>query len=105
VVHFLVLHVTFLLILAFFILFAASKADGFVSLLGRILAAWLFLLAVLHIVMHFAPGVMGEKGMAGGMMHGHWMHHWDQQATPATPAAVPAPAAPAPATPASPKKP
>lgn len=98
----LIAHVTALLILAFFILFAASKADGLVSALGRILAAWLFLLAILHIVGHFAPGVFGNKAFGPGMMHDHWMmHHWDQQAAPAAPA-TPAPAQPAMA---PPKKP
>lgn len=93
---FLVAHVTGLLILAFFILFAASKAEGLVSAFGRILAAWLFLLAVLHIVWHFAPGVFGKYAPG---MQGHWGHHWGEPAAP-PPAAVPAPAQPA-----APKKP
>ena len=40
------LHATVLAVLAFFVLFAASKADGFVKLLGMILGAWLLLLMV-----------------------------------------------------------
>ncbi|MGB8365479.1 MAG: hypothetical protein ACLQUZ_13020 [Rhizomicrobium sp.] len=90
----LITHVTVLLIVAFFILFAASKAEGLVTALGRILAAWLFVLAILHIVGFFVPGMLGAKGFGPGVMHseimhGHWMH-WGQQPAPAaTPAPVP----------------
>lgn len=100
-VHFLIMGVTFHLVLAFFILFAASKADGLVALLGRVLGLWVILLAVLHIVGFFAPGLVGMKG--GDMMHGRWMHHWGHEmpaAAPPAPAAAPQsappPAAPAP---------
>lgn len=103
--HFMLIHVTILLILAFFILFAASKADGFVRLLGYVLGGWLVLAAVLHVAAPFVPGM---SGMHEGMMHGHWMHRWDDKeplptqvpspAQPAQPAAPPAPA-PAPKTP------
>ncbi len=100
--HELIAHVTGLLIIAFFVLFAASKAEGLVSLLGRILAAWLVLVAILHVVWHFAPGVLGDKFgpgmMHGEMMHDHWMH-WGQQPAPAAAPAPVQPAAP------SPKKP
>jgi hypothetical protein len=99
VVHFLVLHVTVLLIVAFFILFAASKAEGIVALFGRILGAWVVLVAILHVVGFFVPGMMGMKG--DGMMHDHWMHHWGEQAAPAGAA----PASATPAQPAAPTKP
>jgi hypothetical protein len=99
-IHFLIMHVTVLLIVAFFILFAASKADGMVGLFGKVLGVWIVLVAILHIVAFFAPGVMGMKpgAMPGGMMHGHWMHHWGPDS--AQPAAPTPPAAPA-----TPKKP
>jgi len=105
VIHFLIAHVTVLLIVAFFILFAASKTEGLVALFGRILGIWVVLVAILHIVGFFAPGMMGMKGFSPGAMHDHWMHHWGQPEG-AAPAATPAPAAPAaqPAAPA-PKKP
>ena len=95
-IHFLVLHVTVLLIVAFFILFAASKADGIVGLFGKVLGVWVVLVALLHVVGFFMPGMMGMKPgmMPGGMMHGHWMHHMGSdgaQPAPMTPA-MPAPA-------------
>ena len=98
-VHFMLMHVTILLIVAFFVLFAASKAEGIVSLFGYLLGAWLVLGAVLHVVGFFMPGALGMKpGPHEGTMREHWMHHWgEQQAAPA-PAAAPAakPATPAP---------
>ena len=45
-----VLHVTLFLTLAFFVLFAAQKAQGLVKLLGTIVGVWLLILAVLVIV-------------------------------------------------------
>jgi len=97
-----------LLIVAFFILFAAQKADGLVSLLGNVLGAWVVIIAVLHIVGFFMPGMMGMKApgtMHGGMMHEHWMHGWGGRPDGAAPQPAPA-AAPAPTqTPPAPKKP
>ncbi|HTW35151.1 MAG TPA: hypothetical protein VMD53_11090 [Rhizomicrobium sp.] len=103
--HFMIMHVAMLLIVAFFIFFAAQKADGLISLFGYVLGVLLLLGAVLHIVGMFVPGFMGMKpGMHDGMMRGHWMmHHQDAAGVPSPTAAPakPAPAAPAPA----PKKP
>jgi hypothetical protein len=110
VLHFLIAHVTILLVVAFFILFLAQKADGIVSLFGNILGAWVVIIAVLHVVGFFVPGMMGT--MHGGMMHEHWAHDWggksDTAAPQPAPAAAPAKPAPmqaAPAAPATPKKP
>jgi hypothetical protein len=107
--HFQIMHVAMILIVAFFIFFAAQKADGLVSLFGNLLGALLLVGAVLHIVAMFMPGLMGMKPgmMHPGMMRDHWMHHMDGGAAPA-PAAVPAkpslaPPAAKPA-PAAPKK-
>jgi len=80
-VHALILHVTLLLILAFFILFAASKAEGLVALFGNVLGIWVIAVAVLHIVGYFMPGMMGMHGE--GVMHDQWMHHWGGQPAPA----------------------
>ena len=95
-VHILIVHVTLLLIVAFFILFAASRAEGLVALLGNVLGVWVVIVAVLHIVAFFIPGMFGMKGegMMRDGMHGHWMHHWGEpQAAPAQPAQpVPPPA-------------
>ncbi len=104
-----VAHITILLIVAFFILFAASKAEGLVKLLGMLLGGWLVLVAVLIVVACVTRPMFGGKpfGMDMHALHGGWMSHEgmmqsDQQPAPAaTPApATPAPAAPAPATPA-----
>ena len=109
--HHLIIHVTMLLIVAFFILVVAQKAEGFVSLLGNILGAWVVIAAVLHIVAFFMPGMMDMKApgmMHGGMMHEHWMHECggkpDGLAPQPAPAAAPAKPAPMQAAPA-PKKP
>jgi len=45
-----VLHVTLFLVLAFFVLFAAQKAEGLVKLLGNVVGVWLLILAILVIV-------------------------------------------------------
>ena len=104
-----VLHATVLGVIAFFVLFAAGKAEGFVSLLGRLLGFWLLLLAILSIAAGAYFHLKGGKPDEMGWMHGHgWMHHWGPPdgapPPPAQPAATPAPAptTPAPATPAKP---
>jgi len=102
-----VLHVTVLAIIGYLLLWTASKSEGLVSLIGRLLGLWVFILAILSVV----AVVLGPKGdKEHGMMQGPgmgWMHHWDgdrdgdgspdQKVTPApAPAAAP-PAATAPA--------
>jgi hypothetical protein len=102
--HFMIMHIAMLLIVAFFIFFAAQKADGFVSLFGNILGVLVVLGALFHIVGLFVPGMAMKMGMHDDGMHGHWMHHEDaagggggvpspMMAEPAKPA-QPAPAAP-----------
>lgn len=108
--HFMIMHIATLLIVAFFIFFAAQKAEGLVSLFGYILGALVMLGALFHIVGLFVPGMAMKMDMhEDGMTHGHWMHHDDMQpAAPMTPAVAPAPAKPAApslAPPAPPKKP
>jgi hypothetical protein len=92
-----VAHVTILLILAFFVLFAAGKADGFAKLLGTLLGWWLVLVAVLMLVAHLTAPMFGGKpfGMDLKAMHGGWMHHDRMDSDDQTPA--PAKVAPAPA--------
>jgi hypothetical protein len=96
-----VAHITILLIVAFFILFAASRADGFVKLLGTVLGAWLVLVAVVMIAGCVTAPMFGGKpfGMDMHAMHGGWMHrdgmHPDAPEAPAKPASMaPAPAKP-----------
>ena len=92
-----VLHVTVIGVIAFFILFAASKAEGFVALLGRLLGYWVLLIAVAAL----AGGIyFGMTGKGPEMWHGHpgpgWMHHWGpgpmMQPPPPPPPGAPAPA-------------
>jgi hypothetical protein len=108
------LHLTVLGVIAFFILFAASKAEGFVALLGRLLGYWILLLALAGLVFGVFHAVTGKPVMGGGwMMHHRGWHHegppgtWDEPVPP--PAGAPAPekqpAAPEPAKPATPAKP
>jgi hypothetical protein len=86
-----ILHATLLAIVGYFILLTATKASGLVSLIGKILALWVFLLAVGAIVCAVMGGPMMDKDGKGP---GGWMHHWGPP-----PVAAPAPAnnaAPAP---------
>ncbi len=80
-----------LLVVAFFVLFAASKASGFVKIFGSVLGYLLLVLAVLAIVARFAMPFAGER-MCGtaGMPHQHpWMmgHSWCHE----QPASLPTP--------------
>ena len=72
-----VLHTLIIAVLAFFVLFAASKADGFVRLLGNVLG-WILLIAALLGLVFGIYHVMTGKGpmMEGGGPH--WMMHWER---------------------------
>ena len=98
-----VMHTLIVAVVAFFILFAASKADGFVRLLGNILG-WIILVLGL---LGFALGIVHvATGRGPDMGHDHWMMmHWDHDRDgPPAPMAAPAePNAPAPAAPPAPK--
>ena len=56
-----VLHVTLFLTLAFFVLFAAQKAEGLVRLLGNVVGVWLLILAVLVIVGCVTAPMLGGR--------------------------------------------
>jgi hypothetical protein len=103
-----VIHsVMILLIIAFFVLFAASKADGLVKLLGMVIGLLLLIGAVLHLVF----GIMAMNGskpfgmdLHGGWMHHGWMHHDGDQNGPGMmgqPPAQPQQPTPPPAAPAA----
>lgn len=100
-----VLHTLIVAVIAFFILFAASKADGFVRLLGNVLGWLILVLGVLG----FAFGIVHVvSGKGPDMDHDHWMMmHWghDRDGPPAPVAEPAAPSAPAPAAPAAPAAP
>jgi hypothetical protein len=95
-----ILHTTVLGVIAFFVLFAASRASGLVAMLGNLLGYWILLLAILGLIIGIGSVVTGKPmmGLMGDkpwMMHGGWHHMGPPQ-----PAAEPAPsAAPAPAKP------
>ncbi len=95
-----VLHATVLAVLAFFILFAAGKAEGFVKLLGNILGLWLLLLTLGAIAVGAWHCLHPDADH--GWDHSHhgwmlWLHTGPTppstapQAAPAAPAAAPAP--------------
>lgn len=65
-----VLHVTLFAVLAFFVLFAAQKAQGLVKLLGNIVGVWLLLLAILIVVAGATAPVFGGRPF-GMPMGGH----------------------------------
>jgi hypothetical protein len=100
-----VLHATVAGIIGFFVLFAASKAEGIVKFVGTILGWWLWIIAVGSIVCVFVCPMMGDKMGGHWGMHGDWMHASQSAPAPATTAV--APSKPAPTTPAAapPKKP
>ena len=85
-----ILHATAVIVIAFFVLFAASKASGWLKILGTILGGWLIVLAILGIVI---AAVAPSMGMGHHEMRG-WMTHQGYQAP-----APPTPTAPAKPTP------
>ena len=88
-------HLILVVVLAFFVLFAARKADGFVKILGNVLGYLLLILAVLWIVWAATAPTFGGRPfgmttmgyMHPGMEQG-WGHHmWGPPpAQPAPPA-------------------
>ncbi|MGZ5988054.1 MAG: hypothetical protein ACXWLZ_03280 [Rhizomicrobium sp.] len=104
-----VLHVTVLAIVGYLLLYTASRAEGLVALIGRLLGLWVFLLAILSVVAVVTMTMFGGKPFGVDMMHGYahgpgWMHHWgrDGDRDGGTPPATSAPAAPAKPAPAKP---
>jgi vacuolar-type H+-ATPase subunit I/STV1 len=87
------LHVVLaLLVVAFFVLFAASKASGFIKIFGSVLGYLLLVLAVLAIVARFAmPFEGGRMCGTSGMTHQHpWImgHGWCHEQTAPLPTPV-----------------
>lgn len=92
-----VLHLTALAVLGFFVLFAASKAQGLIKWIGNILGVWLFLLVVVVVVGCATAPMFGGKpfGLAieDHMRSGRTHHGCDDvRAVPRTEQAAPAPA-------------
>jgi hypothetical protein len=84
--HQIVFHATALVVVGFFVAFAAQRAEGCLKRFGRYLACWLYLLAAATIVLgavltyyHGSAGWMGyggyggygHGGYGGGMMGGY----------------------------------
>jgi hypothetical protein len=67
-------HAVVVAVVAFFVLFAASKADGFVKLLGNVLGYLLLIVAVLLVVFGFVAPMMGWHPWP--MEHFGMMHPW-----------------------------
>ncbi len=65
------LHVTLLAVVAFFVLYAAQKAQGPVKLLGNVVGVWLLLLVVLAIAAAVTAPMFG--GRPFGLAHGGHM--------------------------------
>jgi hypothetical protein len=72
----LVMHVTILAIVGYALLFSASKAEGLIALIGRLLGLWVFLLAILSIVAGVAFHMSGGKLLGMDWSRGHGMHEW-----------------------------
>ncbi|MDE2135149.1 MAG: hypothetical protein KGJ49_11195 [Alphaproteobacteria bacterium] len=90
-------HVLLVAVFAFFVLFAASKADGFVKILGNVLGYLLLIAAVLMILCAAIGPMFGGRTMGFiGTMHPGWGYHMMQSAPPAQPATPAQPAKPAP---------
>jgi hypothetical protein len=81
---FAVMHILVLLIVAWFVLFAASKAEGLVRVLGNLLAAILLLIAIAGAVCAGAH-MMGYKIPGMGIMHEHRDHGEQPPAAPDNP--------------------
>lgn len=91
---------TVLAVIGFIVLVAASKCGGLLSLWGKLLGAWLYLLAILALVFHVIGPLLGwhMMGHGPGMRRDH--PRWEMPAPP--PPSATAPEQPeAPATPPS----
>jgi hypothetical protein len=87
VVHAL-MSLTLIAVLAFFVLFAAQKADGLIRTLGRVLGVWLLILAVLAAAAAVTAPMMGGRPFGMAMpRHMRAMHcdGWSERSDQATP--------------------
>lgn len=90
------LHAIALAIVAFFILFAASKSDGFVRFLGNLLG-WILLLGALVILAGVVYGAAtGQRPPWIDRFHERWMQPGSELEDQHVTGAPPQPAQPAP---------
>jgi hypothetical protein len=66
---------TMLMVIGFFVLFAASRAEGTVRTVGKVLGTWLFVLALLPLAGGTYMTVSGKCPMGGRMMSGQMGSH------------------------------
>src|SRR5271165_5841133 len=92
-----VLHATVLAVLAFFVLFAASKAEGLVKLLGYILGLWLLLLTIGAIAAGAWHCLHPDADHGMDRAHHGWMTWMHDGSTPPSTAPQAPQTAPAPA--------
>jgi len=87
------LHVLAIAVAAFFILFAASKAEGFVRFLGNLLGWILLLGAILVLAAAIYTVTTGQHPPWLDRFHGGEMMHGNEQ-SPGAPTSQPEPARP-----------
>ncbi len=80
-----ILHATGLAVLAFFVLFAASKAEGIVKSIGNILGGWLVILVIIGIIGAATFGGRPFGAVMGGHMGPGWPGSWRCPAAPSAP--------------------
>ena len=78
----LILHATGLAVLGFFVLFAASKAEGLLKTIGNVLGSWLFILIVLGITGMVVSGGHPFGDKTRGPWGPGWTGHWQCPAAP-----------------------
>src|SRR5579864_5020851 len=91
-----ILHVTVLAIIGYFLLFSASKAQGIDALIGRLLGLWVFLLAILSVLAVLGAPMFAGTPFGTELMraHGGMMRQWDRSGPSDQGAPSPTPAKP-----------
>ncbi|MFI4973558.1 MAG: hypothetical protein ACHP84_03350 [Caulobacterales bacterium] len=89
------LHITALMVIGFFVLFAASRSTGRLKTIGNVLGAWLFVVAAIALICAIFIAVTFGGRLGHGMMgyhHAPWMQQPGAGYTPAPPPASAPPA-------------
>src|SRR5690349_13312963 len=89
------LHALAIATIAFFILFAASKAEGFVRLLGNLLGWIVLLVAILFLAMAASDMTTGQRPPWLERAHGWMMRGNEGETAPTQPATAASPNEPA----------
>ena len=86
-----VVAATFVLVVAYFVLVASTKASGFVGLLGKLLALWLAFIAAVFVAGVVTASMNGGKPFGMDLPHpphGPWMREAPLPAPPPAPASA-----------------